>query len=145
MGPWTFEVEGAAAQTDMRGQDRYRQIRVSVRLHNYSERHEEPFDDFLNGTTSGSAFADPHLALVDGQGNRFDGWVTPRSGGSRRSERWQAKFELIPLSFRDVMSSQSASEQAAEFLDKQAADFRLVIDNPDPSSGQPHRVAIQLE
>ncbi len=141
MGPWTFQVERATERIESRSDLRLKMVSVTLKLENYMERHEKPFDDFLQGRTEGSPMEHPHLALVDEAGNRFDVEdLSPLSGGSLRSEGWNARFSLIPFSM-----SRSASEMAAEHLDKHPADFRLVIENPDHRSGQPRKVSIQLE
>ena len=89
MGPWTFEVTGVNERTENRG-IRLKKILVLLELENYQERHEKPFDDFLNGTSKRSAMARPKIWLVSDAGKKFDGWVSPKSGGSMRSKRWQA-------------------------------------------------------
>ncbi len=141
MGPWTFQVERVTERIESRTSLRLKVVSVTLKLDNYMERHEKPFDDFMSGETRGLVTAPPHLMLVDEAGNRFyveD--LSPLSGGSLRSEGWNARFSLIQHSMRE-----SASESAAEHFDKHPADFRLVIENPDHRSGQPHKVSIQLE
>lgn len=141
MGPWTFQVERATERIESRSDLRLKTVSVTLKLANYMERHEKPFDDFLQGRTEGSPMEHPHLALVDEAGNRFDvEALSPLSGGSLRSEGWNARFPLVEFSMRE-----SASETAARHLDKHPADFRLVIENPDHRSGQPRKVSIQLE
>jgi hypothetical protein len=141
MGPWTFQVERATERIDSRGNLRLKMISVTLKLDNYMERHEKPFDDFMKGRTKGSIMEHPHMELVDEPGNRFDlEDLSALSGGSLRSEGWKASFPLVQLSMRE-----SASESAAEHLDKHPADFRLVIENPDYRRGQPSKVSVQLE
>lgn len=141
MGPWTFQVERAEERVQTRGVVRLKVISVTLKLNNYLERHEKPFDDFMEGRTAGSIVEHPHIVLVDAAGNRFDlEALNPLSGGSLRSEGWRARFPLIEFSLRE-----SSSETAAEHIDKHPADFRLVIENPGPRSGQPRKVSIQLE
>jgi hypothetical protein len=116
-------------------------ISVTLKLDNYMERHEKPFDDFLKGRTKGALMDHPHMELVDEAGVRFHlEDLSPLSGGSLRSEGWNASFPLVQISMRE-----SATESAAEHFDKHPADFRLVIENPDHRSGQPRKVSIQLE
>jgi hypothetical protein len=141
MGPWTFQVERATERIENHGNLRFKMISVTLKLENYMERHEKPFDDFMKGRTEGSIMEHPHLALVDEAGNSFDAEdVSPLSGGSLRSESWSARFPLIEFSMRE-----SSSETAARHIEKHPADFRLVIENPDHRSGQPRKVSIQLE
>lgn len=143
MGPWTFEVNRANAQVEMRGNTPYKKVTVTLKLHNYRERHEKTFDDFLNGTSPGSMMAFPKLHLVDEVGTRFSAeLVSPMSGGSLRSERWRAGFLLVPFS---LSFNTNASESAAEYLDKEPSDFRLVFKNPDRRGTQPARVSVQLK
>lgn len=142
MGPWTFEIERVTERTENRGADRYKFILVTVRLDNYTERHRKTFDDFMNGTVEGSVWADPRTALLDGDGNRFDGSISPTSGGRMRSERWQARFLLVPS---NAGLMEDASDLAKEHLDKHPGDFRLVIENPDHRRGQPRRASVRLE
>ena len=138
MGPWTFAVTGTKEQTENRG-IRLKKIFVFLELENYQERHEKPFDDFLNGRRKQSAMARPKLWLVSDAGKKFDGSVSPKSGGSMRSKRWQAKFTLAEFSF-----SENSSDTAKRYLDKHPADFLLVIQNPDRREGQPRNVKIRL-
>jgi hypothetical protein len=141
MGPWTFQVERATERIDSRGNLRLKMISVTLKLDNYMERHEKPFDDFMKGRIEGSIMEHPHLELVDESGNRFHlEDLSALSSGSLRSEGWKASFPLVQLSMHE-----SASESAAEHFDKHPADFRLVIENPDHRSGQPRKVSIQLE
>ena len=141
MGPWTFQVERATERIESRGSLRLKMISVTLKLENYMERHEKPFDDFIKGRTEGSLMDHPHMELVDEAGVRFHlEDVRPLSGGSLRSEGWKASFPLVQLSMRE-----SATESAAEHFDKQPTDFRLIIENPAHRSGQPRKVSIQLE
>ena len=139
MGPWTFAVTGTKEQTENRG-IRLKKIFVFLELENYQERHEKPFDDFLNGRRKQSAMVRPKLWLVSDAGKKFDGSVSPKSGGSMRSKRWQAAFELVGFSMRE-----DSSDIAKQYLDKHPSDFRLVIQNPDRRKGQPREVTIQLQ
>jgi hypothetical protein len=144
MGPWTFEVEsiGARVRTD-RGGDRRKTVIAVFKLHNFEERYEKTFDDFLNGTSPGALMARPRTRLEDQSGSKFDGWLEPVSGGRLRSERWRAEFLLVDLGIRDVM--RSTQDLAAQHVDRPLADFRLVIDNPDPRPGQPRGIFILLQ
>ena len=144
VGPWTFQVNRSLDRVDTGSSGEHsKKVIVFLKLENYMERHEQPFDDFLNGR-SRSMIAFPHLKLVDEAGNKFDGWVSPESGGNMRSEEWRVEFLLIPSSMRDMLRA-NASDLAAEHLDKEPADFRLLIENPDPRSGQPRRIFVKLE
>jgi hypothetical protein len=138
MGPWVFQVTGAKGRTENRG-IRLKVISVSLELENYQERHEKPFDDFLNGRKQNSALIRPKIWLVSDAGKKFDGSVSPKSGGSMRSKRWNVAFELVEFSMRE-----NSSDTAKRYFDSQPADFRLVIQNPDRREGQPREVAIQL-
>jgi dCTP deaminase len=51
-------------------QGRWKTITVYLRLDNYLERHDQPFDDFLNGSKPNAIMSHPHTALVDAEGNR---------------------------------------------------------------------------
>lgn len=141
MGPWTFQAERASERIESRGNLRLKIVSVTLKLENYMERHEKPFDDFMKGRTAGSIMDRPHMEIADEAGNRFHlEDLRPASGGSLRSEGWSATFPLVELSMRA-----SATESAAQHLDKHPADFNLVIENPDHQSGQPRKVSIQLE
>lgn len=141
MGPWTFEVERATERVETRGALRLKVILVTLELHNYKERHEKAFDDFMSGEGENAIMTTPNMTLVDEVGNRFDlEAFTPLSGGSLRSERWRARFPLIEFSFRE-----DSSETAARHIDKHVADFRLIIENPDYQRGQPRKASIQLQ
>jgi hypothetical protein len=143
MGPWTFEVKRASAQVDMRGNTPFKTVTVILKLHNYRERHEKPFDDFLNGRSPKSLMDFPHLHLVDESGTKFDvESISPMSGGSLRSERWRAGFLLVPS---NLGFNRSASDAAAEHLDKRPSDFRLVFKNPDRRETQAALVSVQLK
>ena len=85
----------------------------------------------------------PNIEIVDEEGNSFDGWVSPRSGGSRRSRRWDAKFWLVHPSGRESLTM-GAEESAAKYVDRRPEDFRLVIKNPDRRRGQPSRIWVRL-
>jgi hypothetical protein len=139
MGPWTFSVTDATERTENRGGNRFKTIFVSIELQNYKERHEKPFDDFLNGRRKKSVMTHPKMWLVGETGKKLDGWLSPKSGGSMRSERWQAQFLLAEFSF-----SEDSSDTAKRYLDKHPADFLLEIQNPDRREGQPRGVKIRL-
>ena len=145
MGPWTFSVESAVARTESGGSgSRYRHVVITLRLHNYTERHRQNFDDFLNNCSEGlMPICHPRLWLVDTDRNRFLALVEPVSGGSLRSERWKADFVLVPDSFRDFMRADS-DELAAEHLNKEVVELRAIVENPAPQRGQPRRVSVAL-
>jgi len=143
MGPWTFEVRSATERIEPRGGQQVKIVSIELKLLNYHERHEKPFDDFLNGHTHGSVMAFPHLKLVDRAGTQFDGWLVPSSGGSLRSEAWRAEFVLVPSNEPDPMSS--TADMAGKYLDTRLSELRLAIDNPDQREGQPYRVSVKLQ
>jgi hypothetical protein len=140
MGPWTFRIERASEKIERRAGDSRKTVSVVLRLDNYRERHDTTFDDFLNGHSTSSMFSNPHFQLVDDKGAQFSGWLIPVSGGSLRSEEWRAEFVLVT----DDFSVQDASELAAAHLNKQLADLRIVLKNPERRRGQPGRVAVRL-
>src|SRR5262245_55372912 len=98
MGPWTFDVHDSSDRIESRGGQQLKIVSVYIELHNYEERHEQPFDNFINGYSAGAAMAFPHLKLQDQSGTTFDGMLTPSSGGSLRSRQWRADFVLVPSS-----------------------------------------------
>ena len=119
-----------------------KEIVVVVRLVNFEERFNPTFEDAFNGRNPGSMISFPRFSIEDRDGNHFEGWVTPTSGG-RRAERWNVMFPLHdgPLGDPD---SEIARETAPTYADKGPHDFRLLIKNPDPRPGQPTRVRIHL-
>lgn len=140
MGPWKFHVERALDTIETNAsRDQFKVVIVEVKLHNYTERHEKTFDDFLNGNQPRAIIAFPKIELQDEDGTTFDGWATPDSGGSLRSEGWTMKFHLI----RDSLMESSA-DLARPYLDTELSSLRLVITNPDRLSGQPGSVSIRL-
>lgn len=145
MGPWTFEVERVqdVSETDSYRGTRRKTVMVTLRLHNYTERHERTFDDFMNGRRPGGliSISFPKLELVHEDGATFLASLSPVSGGSLRSERWQAQAWLIP---DNVGIMADGSELAERYADTSLSDLALVIDNPDRRSGQPRRVVIAL-
>ncbi len=144
MGPWRFEVERAfdIIESDGSGGP-YKFVTVELKLHNYQERHEKPFDDFLNGYRRGAFIAFPKINLMDKDGTSFDGWAIPDSGGSLRSERWTVRFRLVPSSMVSIM--QSDSDLAPKYLDTELSDLRMVITNPDRRTGQPGTLSVRLK
>jgi len=140
MGPWTFEVQSATERNESRGGRQVMIVSIDLKLHNYMERHEQPFDDFLNGHTAGSIMSFPHIELEDPSGVQFDGWLVPLSGGSLRSEGWRAEFPLAPSS----APGGNTADLVAKYLDTRLSDLRIVIDNPDRRGGQPARVSVRL-
>ncbi len=144
MGPWTFEVESVREQIESHTSFRVKIVELTFQLQNYRERHEKTFDDFLNGSGErrgmlASMFVDPHFWLVDEEGNRFLALLSPVSGGSLRSERWRVRFELV-----NGKPSEDAALQAARYLNRDLADFRLVIENPNHRKGQPRKIVVAL-
>lgn len=100
MGPWTFTVTEAREQTEYRpGIGSLKHILVTLELKNYLERHDRPFDDFLEGDRKGSIVSRPAMWLLDGKGKKvgYPGLVQPLSGGSMRSMYWKARFELADV------------------------------------------------
>ncbi len=140
MGPFVFSV-GRASQSIASGG--IKEIHVVIELHNYEERFDPTFDDALNGKRTGSVIALPRSTIVDEEGNSFDGWISPLSGGSRRSRRWDARFWLVYPSTRESLAM-GADESAAKYRDRRPEDFRIVIKNPDRRRGQPSRIWVQL-
>ncbi len=140
MGPWTFEVQSATERDESRGGRQVKIVSIELKLHNYKERHEKPFDDFLNGHTPSSIMAFPHLELEDASGAQFDGWLVPLTGGSLRSSLWRAEFPLVPSSTSDG----NTADLAAKYLDTRLSDLRIAIDNPDRRGGQAERVLVPL-
>ena len=144
MGPWTFEVERVAEGKERRGGlGELRTVTVTLRLHNYQDRHDQTFDDFMMGRRPGAMMIHPNYRLMSESGATFDALLIPASGGSLRSERWRAKFELAdPQNAADAMTDSSVL--AARYADLPLADMTFVIENPDPQQGQPRRVNVAL-
>lgn len=143
MGPWKFAVEEARDSVeDKPGVGRMKTVTVTLRLVNYMERHEQPFDNFLMRYKPGAMFMRPSFQLVDEHGTPFDGTLSPLSGGSMRSERWHARFALVPA---DAGAMDDVSELAPRYADAKITNLDLVIENPDCRSGQPQSVIIALK
>lgn len=134
MGPWKFAVTRADERIDQRGGGRWKTITIYLRLENSGERHEQTFEDFLNGSQPNAMMSHPQMTLVDAEGNRFDGIVRPVSG-----DMWMAEFLLVPETRRLLSDAKALAEKQ---LGKHPADFRLVIQNPDHRSGQARRAEI---
>jgi hypothetical protein len=134
MGPWSFRVQRASTRVESGGTNPFMRVVVSLSIEDFSGEVGQSFDDFLNGARPGSPFTNPRFRLVDDQGGSFEGLVIGKGS------RWTAEFALIPSSVGIADAS-----RAAEFLDREPGDFRLVINNPDRRSGQPARVSVQLE
>ncbi len=143
MGPWTFEVERVQDRVSTHS-DGHRQkiVTLTLRLHNYTERHERTFDDFMNATRSGlMSISFPKLKLVHEDGATFVASVSPVSAGSLRSERWQAQSWLLP----DNAGIRNWNELWERYADAPLSELVLVIDNPDRRSGQPRKASVRLE
>jgi hypothetical protein len=140
MGPFVFLVERTTQAVDPFSG--LKEIGVVMRLVNFEERFNPSFDDAFNGRSRGSMMSFPRAAIEDGDGNRFEGWVAPTSGG-RRYERWKVTFPLHDGTLTDP-DSELARESAPKYLEREPHDFRLLIRNPDPRPGQPTRIWIQL-
>jgi hypothetical protein len=85
----------------------------------------------------------PSYQLVTPDGAEFDAFLIPVSGGSLRSERWRARFDMAaPQGFGDAMTD--TRELAARYVDVALSEMSFVIENPDHRSGQPRRVVVQL-
>jgi hypothetical protein len=143
MGAFVFAVERAREDVKSRSGGRYKDIEVVIRLENYEERFQPTFDDAFNGYRPGSMMSFPKMSLIDADGHAFDGFVSPVSGGSRRSQRWIVRFSLVYGSLRESLDT-DWQESAEEHVGKEIADFRLVIKNPDHRPGQPRQVWVQL-
>ena len=144
MGPWTFEVERVQDRVSTHS-DGHRQkiVTLTLRLHNYTERHEATFDDFMNGRTPGGfiPISFPKLKLAHEDGATFVASVSPVSAGSLRSERWQAQSWLLP----DNAGIRNWNELWERYADAPLSELVLVIDNPDRRSGQPRKASVRLE
>ncbi len=143
MGPWSFEVERVRETVESNAYRRQKIVDLTLRLHNYTERHETNFDDFLNGSRSGAlmSVSFPKLELEHSDGATFLGSVSPSSGGSLRSERWRARVWLIP---DNAGLLADAGNLARRYADTPLSEFTLVIENPNRLSGQPRRVRVAL-
>ena len=143
MGPWSFEVERVRDRGDTQS-DGHRQkiVTLTLRLHNYTERHERTFDDFMNGSRRGGMIpiSFPNLELVHEDGATFVASLSPVFAGSLRSERWQAQAWLLP----DNAGISNWNALWDRYADAPLSDLVLAIDNPDRRSGQPSRVVIAL-
>ena len=116
---------------------------LTLRLHNYTERHERTFDDFMNGRTPGGfiPISFPKLHLVHEDGAEFLADVSSVSRGSLRSERWQAQSWLLP----DNAGIRNWNELWDRYADASLSELVLMIHNPDRRSGQPRKVTITLQ
>lgn len=136
MGPFVFEVINASAILDFfTSGEQYKKIYVDLLLHtDKSTPTKVSFDDFLNGEAKGQRMiVFPAMKIVDDQGKKFDGIVNR----VWEKTRWRAQFYLIDH-WRGIQSG-------ANYLDRQARDFQLVIKNPDPRKAQPRRIIIKLQ
>ena len=144
MGPWTFEVERVRDIVDTQSDGhRQKMVTVTLRLHNYTERYEATFDDFLNGRRPGGMIpiSFPKLKLMHEDGATFVASVRPVSAGSLQSERWQAQAWLLP----DNAGIRNWNELWNRYADASLSELVLMIDNPDRRSGQPRQVTITLQ
>ena len=132
MGPFAFVVEEAYERlSSFSGGDPKMEILVELRLV-AAAGAKVKFDEFLNDTAGQRRMIIyPHVEIRDKDGHKFLGWVSRISG----RDYWRAAFSLVD----DV-----GVESARQYLDRRAADFYLLIDNPDRRPGQPSRVAVTL-
>ncbi len=132
MGPFAFVVEDAYEQlSSFSGGDPKIEIFVDLRL-DAANGAKVKFDDFLNDTVERRMIIHPSLEIRDQRGRKFLGLVNRVSG----RERWRAEFLLV--------DDLGGTESAQKYLDLRAADFRLIIKNPDRREGQPSRAAVTL-
>lgn len=133
MGPFAFVVEDAYERvSSFNTGDPKIEILVDLRL-DAATGAKVKFDEFLNDTAADHGMIIyPHMEIRDKDGRTFLGMVRRISG----RERWQAEFLLVD----DV----GGTSTARQYVDRRAADFRLIIENPDRREGQPGRVVIAL-
>ena len=75
----------------------------------------------------------PNYELMDIHGHTFDGGLWDRSNMRFAIEDLVGIIPELDESF------------TAEHLDLRAADFALIIENPDRRDGQPSKISIQLQ
>ena len=143
MGPWSFEVERVqdVVETDSWRGTRRKVVTVTFRLHNYTERYERTFGDFMDDNGPGM-ISFPNAKLVHEDGAEFIPLFSAVSGGNLRSERWRARATLIPV---NVGITTDTGPLAEGYADAPLSDLVLVIDNPDRRSGQPRKISVRLE
>jgi len=91
MGPWTFRVGTPIVQVMREGGNPFTRVRVPLTLDSSDGDRAVPFDDFLNGTTASTPFANPHFRLVDETGEEFDGYIVGVS-----QSRWSRAVRIDP-------------------------------------------------
>ena len=135
MGPFVFEVADASEKLDFfTGGGRYKKICVELLLHmEKSSPTNIALGDFLNGEANGKRMVVfPAMKIVDNEGKKFDGIVYQGWG----KNRWRAEFVLV--------DNWRGNQSSVDYLDRHVHDFQLMIKNPNPRKGQPHRVTIKL-
>jgi len=133
MGPFAFVVEHAHKRvSSFNTGDPKIEILVDLRL-DAATGAKVKFDEFLNDTAGQRGMIIyPHMEIWDRDGRKFLGMVRRISG----REHWRAEFLLVD----DV----GGPGTARQYVNHRAADFRLIIKNPDRREGQPGRVAVAL-
>jgi hypothetical protein len=131
MGPFAFVIEDAYERVSSYNTgDPKIEILVDLRL-DAATGAKVKFDEFLNDTAGQRGMIIyPHMEIRDQDGRKFLGMVHRVSG----RERWQAEFPLVD----------DGPSTARQYVNRRAADFRLIIKNPDRREGQPSRVKIAL-
>ena len=133
MGPFAFVVEEAYERVSSfnTGEPKI-EIFVDLRL-DAATGAKVKFDEFLNDTAAPRGMIIyPNMEIWDKDGHKFMGMVRRISG----RERWQAEFLLV--------DDDGGTSTARQYVNRRAADFRLIIKNPDRREGQPGRVAVAL-
>jgi len=132
MGPYSFSVTSPArGRTWQSSEGPYYEIEVGFRL----DRDETaPFTTDFN-----SSFLDA-MRIVDAAGNAFS--CSPGAvDGAYRAGRYRSdRYRCL---FRYSQSSDGVSDFAK--IGTKPTDFQLIINNPEPRSGQPRRAIVQLE
>ena len=133
MGPFAFVVEDAYERvSSFNTGDPKIEILVDLRL-DAATGAKVKFDEFLNDTAGDRGMIIyPNMEIRDGDGRTFLGMVRRVSG----RERWQAEFLLV--------DDDGGPSTARHYVNRRAADFRLLIKNPDRREGQPGRVVVAL-
>ena len=133
MGPFAFVVEDAYERVSSynTGEPKI-EIFVDLRL-DAATGAKVKFDEFLNDTAAPRGMIIyPNMEIWDRDGRKFQGMVHRVSG----RERWQAEFPLV--------DDDGGPSTARQYVNRRAADFRLIIKNPDRREGQPGRVTVVL-
>lgn len=133
MGPFAFVVEKAYERVSSYNTgDPKIEILVDLRL-DAATGAKVKFDEFLNDTAAPRGMIIyPHMEIRDKDGRKFLGMVHRVSG----RKHWQAEFLLV--------DDDGGPSTARQYVNRRAADFRLIIKNPDRREGQPSRVKIAL-